>query len=75
MSTGQSLVAYLIQLMMDMYQNELQQFKAVVTNDEGIILVMTMLRILTQIAVRAPIESAEEQLIIEAASVFGTAGV
>lgn len=75
MSTGGTLVGYLIQLMMDMYNNELQQFKAVVTNDEGTILVMTMLRILTQIVVRAPMESSEEQLIIEAACVFGTAGV
>lgn len=53
---NQSVICYLIQLMVDMYHTELQQFKAVIDNEEGVILVMTVLRIMTQIVVRAPLD-------------------
>ncbi len=52
MLDGELLESHLILLMQDIYQHT-NSFQSVVNDDEGIILVMTMLRVATQIVVRA----------------------
>lgn len=52
MPNGDLLESHLIFLMQDIYQHT-NCFKSVVNDDEGIILVMTMLRVATQIVVRS----------------------
>lgn len=64
--------------MCEMFNNDLQGFKSVVGNDEGIIFVQTILRVLTQIVVRLPFDNLtqkEQKMVTEAAVTFGYAAL
>ena len=54
MPDGSTVMETLCQLLREMFNGELGQLKKVIGSDEGTILVQTILRILTQIVVRAP---------------------
>ena len=54
MADGTTVMECLCLLVREMFAGELGQLKKVVGSDEGTILVQTILRILTQICVRAP---------------------
>ena len=64
--------------MCEMFNNDLQGLKSVVGNDEGIIFVQTILRVLTQIVVRLPFDNLthkEQKMVTEAAVTFGYAAL
>ncbi len=71
--SGQSIIGHLVRLMIEIH-SELDGFKGVSEHSEGNIVVMSVLRIMTQIVVRVPIDLLSPDaraLIINTALQFG----
>ena len=75
--SGQSIVGHLVRLMIDIHA-DLDGFKGVSEHTEGNIVVMSILRIMTQIVVRVPMDLISmdaKSLVLETALRFGLASL